>query len=188
MPTGFFPGTLLEFWPSLHSVGYHLYTDNYYIKMSLLEELYAQKVNEHFISNQQTNSKFVFVYYKLLMYGRKRGDNMWRMKSSIVAQVWVDSKPVHLGTTSMLQSTTHLYQPQIGLSSERGSVAREMGSMFPPHLAFGTIPASWVALTSQINCKILQLCSALLKMEPPCYLPLVGAVDPQCVCDRLVLQ
>ena len=33
------------------------------------------------------------------MRGRKRGDNMWRMKSSIVAQVWVDSKPVHLLTT-----------------------------------------------------------------------------------------
>ena len=42
-----------------HGVGYDLYTDNYYTKVPLLEELYALKVNEHFVSNQQTNSKFI---------------------------------------------------------------------------------------------------------------------------------
>ena len=41
-----------------HGVGYDLYTDNY-TKVPLLEELYALKVNEHFVSNQQTNRKFV---------------------------------------------------------------------------------------------------------------------------------
>ena len=29
------------------------------------------------------------------MRGRKRGDDMWRMKAEILAQVWIDSRPVH---------------------------------------------------------------------------------------------
>ena len=33
------------------------------------------------------------------MRGRKCGDNMWRMKSPILAQVWIDSKPVHFSST-----------------------------------------------------------------------------------------
>lgn len=33
------------------------------------------------------------------MRGRKRGDSMWRAKSPILAQMWIDSKPVHFLST-----------------------------------------------------------------------------------------
>lgn len=147
--------------------------------MPLLEELYAEKVNEHFISNQQTNSNFewcllhisrVFIvvpsmYFLLqlpwITWMPSNNTNDYCCRSTVagrpgliavgspVKSLWsryvVENAEttcggwshrllhrcrsiVNLSTCwqqSMLQSTTHLYQPQIGLSNERGSVVRE---------------------------------------------------------------
>ena len=60
--------------------------------------------------------------YKLSMRGRKHGDN--RCGSIVNMSTW--------GQQAMFQSMTHLYQRQIGPSNERGSVAREMGSIPSP--------------------------------------------------------
>ena len=72
-------------------VGHHLYTDNFYTKVPMLEELYEQKV--YCCGTARADrSGFPCAIRVKSMRGRKRGDNMWRTKSPILAQVWIDSR------------------------------------------------------------------------------------------------
>jgi len=83
---------------NLLNKGYRLYIDNYYTKVNLLLYLYE---NETYVTGTARVDRSGFS--KSIIYKSKRGfprgSNEWRMNEPILAQVWMDSKPVNFLTT-----------------------------------------------------------------------------------------
>jgi len=83
---------------NLLNKGYRLYIDNYYTKVNLLLYLYE---NETYVTGtaRVNSSGFPKPIIHKSKRGFPRGSNEWRMNRPILAQVWMNSKPVYFLTT-----------------------------------------------------------------------------------------
>ena len=78
--------------------GYHLYLDNYYTEVGLLEYLYENKIYATGTARVDRSQfpKEIIMKTKMKL---QRGYSDWRMCGPVLAQVWIDSKPVHILST-----------------------------------------------------------------------------------------
>lgn len=83
---------------SYHNLGYHLYLDNYYTKVNLLEYLFDKGI---YACGTCLIDRSGFPQGIVEKSKRKfpRGSIDWRMEKNILAVTWLDNKPVNFLTT-----------------------------------------------------------------------------------------